>query len=90
VGRSFVSYGYDESSPYKNASLLSRNNFDWAVNKTSTFTTANFNSSFTKKESSKFREISKSNKTKKIVFNLLKYSNLFKSTSSLDGYNHIF
>jgi hypothetical protein len=31
VGRSFVSYGYDESSPYKNASqLLSRNNFDWA------------------------------------------------------------
>ena len=33
-GRSFVSYGYEEASPYKNAAqLLSRNNFYWALNK---------------------------------------------------------
>jgi hypothetical protein len=65
VGRSFVSYGYDESSPYKNASLIIKNNFDWAVNKTSTFTTANFNSSLQKKKVLNFEKSAKVIKQKK-------------------------
>jgi len=86
-GRSVIFPSYEEASPYNNtAQILSRNNFYWALNKSSTFINANFNSSFSKKlwEIYKTREISKSNQTKKIVFNLfMKYNNLFNTTNNV-------
>lgn len=92
-GRSFIHYNYDEIVSYRNLyEPFSRNNFYWAISKTSTLNSINFNSSFTKKlwESSKIREISKSNKTKKIMFNLfMKYNNFFNSPPSLNGFDHI-
>ena len=85
--RSVIFPSYEEASPYNNtAQILSRNNFYWALNKSSTFINANFNSSFAKKlwETYKTREISKSNQTKKIVFNLfMKYNNLFNTRNNV-------
>jgi hypothetical protein len=84
-GKSLIFPAYEESSPYNNAAqILSRNNFYWSLNKSYTFINSNFNSSFPKKlwEIYKTREISKSNQTKKIVFNLfMKYNNLFNTTN---------
>jgi hypothetical protein len=93
-GRSFIFNGYEELSPYNNAAQrLSRNNFYWALNKSATFTNTTFDTSSVKKlwETYKIREVSKSNKTKKIIFNLImKYNSVTKETNSLDGYNHLF
>jgi hypothetical protein len=93
LSRSFINYGYDESSPYNNASqVLSRNNFYWALNKSATLSNTSFNTSYVKKlwETYKIREVNKSNKTKKILFNLImKYNSVLKPTNSLDGYNNI-
>lgn len=86
-GRSVIFPSYEEASPYNNsAQILSRNNFYWALNKSYTFINGNFNSSFAKNlwETYKTREISKSNQTKKIVFNLfMKYNNLFNTTNKV-------
>lgn len=91
--RSFFNSSYDESSPYINVSeQFSRNKFYWALNKSSALINTNFNSSFSKKlwETYKVREISKKNQTKKIIFNLfMKYTSLFKPTSSIFQYNNV-
>jgi hypothetical protein len=86
-GRSVIFPSYEEPSPYNNtAQILSRNNFYWALNKSYSFINTNFNSSFAKKlwETYKIREISKSNQTKKIIFNLfMKYNNLFNTRNKV-------
>jgi len=91
--RSFVINGYEEISPYNTiAQILARNNFYWALNKSAVVPNNKLDASSVKKlwETYKIREVSKSNKTKKIIFNMLmKYNNIDKSTNSLDGYNHV-
>ena len=81
--------GYDHSVPYPNSiQLFSRNNFYWALNKSEMLTNANFYTSSTKKlwETYKIREISKSNKTKKLIFNILrKYNNFAQPIYSLNN-----
>jgi hypothetical protein len=82
---------------YENSLNLSKNNLYWALNKTNIL--LNNNSSYfvpktaSKKlwETYKLREITKSNKTKKLIFNLfMKYQlGLSKSKTILDEYKDI-
>lgn len=80
--------GYDQSVPYNNLiQPSSKNNLYWSLNKSSMLTNTNFHTSYTKKlwETYKIREISKSNKTKKLIFNIMmKYNNISQPTNSLD------
>ena len=92
----YISYGYNELSHNNTILNLSKNNLFWALNKTNISPSGSFINenlySYPKKlwEIYKTREISKSNKTKKIIFNIfMKYGFLTTSSKSFDGYNHI-
>ena len=92
----YISYGYNELSHNNTILNLSKNNLFWALNKTNISPSGSFIHenlySYPKKlwEVYKTREISKSNKTKKIIFNIfMKYGFLTTSSKSFDGYNHI-
>jgi hypothetical protein len=93
----FSNQGYDETSHYTNETLspVLRNNYYWALNRLN-LPVNSFSSnttSFSKKlwEKSKIREINKTQKTKKMLFDLfLKYNSLLNHQNSLDVYNNIF
>ena len=84
---SYISYGYNELSHNNTILNLSKNNLYWAFNKTNMLHSGSNENlyNYPKKlwEIYKTREISKSNKTKKIVFDILmKYSFLTNSSKS--------
>ena len=94
----YTSYGYNGLSQNNTILNISKNNLFWALNKTNisaSGTMENFYS-FQKKlwENYKNREISKSNKTKKIIYNFFNKSGLndlggSNRSKSLEGLTHI-
>jgi SpoVK/Ycf46/Vps4 family AAA+-type ATPase len=94
----YTSYGYNGLSNTNTILNVPKNNLFWALNKTNIPTSGTIENyyNFPKKlwENYKIREVSKSNKTKKIIYNLFnKYglNNLGGSNSSksLEGLNHV-
>ena len=95
----YTSYGYNGLSPHNTNLNVSKNNLFWALNKTNTSASGTIENfyNFPKKlwDNYKIREISKSNKTKKIIFNLFNKYGLghpggSNRSKSLEGFNHIF
>ena len=94
----YTSYGYNGVSHNNTILNIPKNNLFWALNKTNisaSGTTENFYN-FPKKlwENYKIREVSKSNKTKKIIYNLFNKYGLndlggSNRSKSLEGFNHI-
>ena len=94
----YTSYGYTGVSHTNTLLNVPKNNLFWALNKTNISASGTIENyyNFRKKlwETYKIREVSKSNKTKKIIYNLFnKYglNNLGGSnrSKSLEGFNHI-
>ena len=94
----YTSYGYTGVSHTNTLLNIPKNNLFWALNKTNISASGTIENyyNFRKKlwETYKIREVSKSNKTKKIIYNLFnKYglNNLGGSnrSNSLEGFNHI-
>jgi SpoVK/Ycf46/Vps4 family AAA+-type ATPase len=99
----YTSYGYNEFSHNNNLLNLSKTNLVWALNKTNLGGTSSGSIenlySYPKKvwQAYKIREISKRNKTKKLIFNILtKYdiplggiSTVTNNSKPLDGFSQI-
>ena len=94
----YTSYGYNGLSQKNTILNVSKNNLFWALNKTNTSASGTIENfySFQKKlwENYKNREISKSNKTKKIIYNFFNKYGLndlggSNRSKSLEGLNHI-